>query len=415
MSAALLRVVSTPVAPSFLTPPIYSAPIIINDAAITANGSNVFEGNWFQQNYADNPGGNGHGAAVVIKTTQPVIIRNSLIKARRYCIHWDVSPIDLTVENCVMQCLDPLQAQEAAGPAMSIIAPKNLIVEHCTFIGGGGIQIEETATPTSYVRIRYNRAINIDGRMSDGAGGYVFEAASTVNVYFKSRQFLQLRGNIVIADGEVAWNEVVNYPFISRREDAFSIYGGSGVSGKPFWIHDNAVKGGACTRPYDIKYSGGGFIVEDARDEVTDTSVAQYVDIDDNQVIGASNVGLNFVGTGVSHVRARRNRFVSCGRINGLPVYGLGMNSPINVYENLGSTGPTYAELEDNGYSWRRDATSEQFNGPWLPVIGNTGNSNTGGYVIAATTDEALEAAEWAAWIAKKTAAGVVVGSNLVP
>lgn len=91
----------------------------------------------------------------------------------------------------------------------------------------------------------------------------------------------------------------------------------------------------------------------------------------------------------------------------------VGMNSPINVYEDKGSTGPTYAELEDNGYSWRRDATSEQFNGPWFPVIGNTGNSNTGGYVIAATTDEALEAAEWAAWQAKCVAAGVTIGSTM--
>lgn len=395
-------------------PIVYDAPVTITDALIAARGSNVFEGNWEQQSWADNPGGNSQGAAIVIKTTQPVIIRNSRLKARRYCIHWDVGTIDLTLDNCVLECVNPMQAGEASGPALSIIGPKNLVVEHCTFIGGGGIQLAETPAGGAFVRVRYNRAINIDGRMSDGAGGYVFEAANTANVYFKSRQFLQLRSNIVIADGEVAWNEVVNDPFTSRREDAFNIFGGSGVSAKPFWIHDNVVKGGACTRPYDIGYSGGGFIVEDARAVVTDTSVAQYVDIDDNQVIGAANVGLNFVGTGVSHVRARRNRFVSCGRINGQPVIAAAMNSPINVYEDKGSTGPTYAELEDNGYSWRRDATSEQFNGPWFPVIGNTGNSNTGGYVIAATTDEALEAAEWAAWVAKKAAAGVVCGSTLV-
>lgn len=393
-------------------PIVYDAPITITDALIAARGSNVFEGNWEQQSWADNPGGNGQGATIVIKTTQPVILRKSRLKARRYCIHWDVGTIDLTLDNCVLECVNPMQYGEASGPAMNIIGPKNLVVEHCTFIGGGGIQLSETPAGGAFVRIRYNRALNIDGRMSDGSGGYVFEQSNST-AYFKSRQFLQLRGNIVIADGEAAWNEVVNDPFISRREDAFSVFGGSGVPGKPFWIHDNAVKGGASPRPYDNGYSGAGFMVEDARAVVTDTSVAQYVDIDDNHVIGASNVGLGFVGTGVSHVRARRNRFVSCGRINGQPVLAAGMNSPINVYENNGSTGPTYAVLEDNGYSWRRDATSEQFNGPWFPVIGNTGNSNTGGYVIAATTDEALEAAEWAAWVAKKAAAGVVCGSML--
>ena len=400
-----------PIAPGFLTAPAFSAPIVIDAAAITANGSNIFEGNWEQQLWADNPGANAQGAAIVIKTTQPVVIRNSRLRARRYCIHWDVSTIDLTVENCVLECRNPMQANEATGPAMNLIGPKNLVIEHCTFIGGG-IQLSETPAGGAFVRIRYNRALNIDGRMSDGAGGYVFEASNST-AYFKARQFLQLRGNLVVADGEVAWNEVINEPFISRREDAFSIFGGSGVAGKPFWIHDNVVKGGCSPRPYDNGYSGSGFVVEDARAVVTDTSVAQYVDIDDNQVIGATNVGLGFVGTGVSHVRARRNRFVSCGRINGRPVLAAWMNSPVNIYEDKGSTGPTYAVLEDNGYSWRRDATGEQFNGPWFPVIGNTGNSNTGGYVIAATTDEAHEAAEWEYWRAKVAAAGVRLGSTL--
>jgi hypothetical protein len=409
---SLLARPRVPIAPGFLTAPVFSAPIVIDAAAITANGSNIFEGNWEQQLWADNPGANAQGAAIVIKTTQPVVIRNSRLRARRYCIHWDVSTIDLTVENCVLECRNPMQANEASGPAMNIVGPKNLVVEHCTFIGGGGIQLAETPAGGAFVRIRYNRALNIDGRMSDGAGSYVFERSNST-AYFKSRQFLQLRGNIVVDDGEVAWNEVVNDPFISRREDAFNIFGGSGVPAKPFWIHDNCIKGGASPRPYDNGYSGSGFVVEDARSIVTDTSVAQYVDIDDNQVIGATNVGLGFVGTGVSHVRARRNRFVSCGRINGRPVPAVSMNSPVNIYEDKGSTGPTYAVLEDNGYSWRRDATGEQLNGPWFPVIGNTGNSNTGGYVIAATTDEATEVAEWALWRAKVAAAGVRLGSTL--
>lgn len=401
MSLNLLLMASRLIAVQTLPPPVYDAPLVINDALISARGSNIFEGNWEQANFADNHTGNGYGAAIVLATANPVVIRNSRIKAQCYGIQWSVINSQLTLENCVIECKNTQSAGKSAQRALNILRPRSLTVEHCTLIGGG-IQLSETPSTGSFVRIRYNRALNIDGRKSDGAGGYVFEASNST-AYFEAKQFLQLRDGIVVADGEVSWNEIINDPFVSRREDAINIFGGSGVSAKPFSIHDNCIKGGHPTRPYDIGYSGAGFLVEDAG------ATASYVDIDDNHVIGAGNCAMNLVGGGVSHIRARRNRFVSCGRVNGVNVHSSAMNSPVNVY---GGTGPTYVELIDTGYSWRNSATAVQKD-IWFDAIGNVGNSETGSYVIGTPTDEAMEAAEWAAWVAKKAAAGVVVGSAL--
>lgn len=64
-----------------------------------SRGSNVFEGNWEQTSFADNSTGNGYGAAIVINTANPVVIRNSRLKAQCYCIQWQVVNSQLTVEN----------------------------------------------------------------------------------------------------------------------------------------------------------------------------------------------------------------------------------------------------------------------------------------------------------------------------
>lgn len=384
----------TPIAPGFLTAPTFSAPITIDAAAITANGSNVFSGNWARDTYSN--AGDATRAAVFIATTQPVIIENSIIRGQNDCIASVLTGTNVTVRNCVGLSRNTTQAGSPSGRFVSLYQPASVVVENNTIIGGGGVYTDGTApSGATLYRVRYNRMRNVNGLLSDGAGGWLFERANQVVTYFQSRVCVQINSGTFPNGAEVAWNEVVNDPFVSRPEDNFNITAAVGTVGATVRFHDNCVRGGCPSRPYDvITWSGSGFVVEGA---------TQYLDIDDNQVIGVANIGIGLAGG--SNINVRRNRLVSAGNAYGKPY--LARNRA--AYST--AVGATYVVWQDNAYSWV-DAGGAQA-GLWITNAGNTGNVNTGWTSLGAPTTEATEAAEWALWRAKVAAAGVRIGSTL--
>lgn len=381
----------TPIAPGFLTAPTFSAPITIDATAITANGSNVFTGNWANDSYSAN-----NGAAVYVDTTQQVIFDSCRFMAQKYCISSLTNGSNITVRNSVGVVRNTTQAGQPAQRFLNLGNPGSVVCENNTMIGGGILLAGNPSSGSvSLVRIRYNRMRNVDGRLSDGAGGYVLERANRANVYFQAKQFLQVNVGS-FPDGEIAWNEVVNDPFVSRPEDNFSIISCVGTVGTPVRFHDNVVRGGCPSRPYDATWSGTGFAVEGA--------TSKYIDIDDNQVVGVANVGIGIAECD-SYINVRRNRLVSAGN-----AYGRAMLSR-NRAASSTDAGATYIVWQDNAYSWM-DASNNQA-GLYLTNAGNTGNVNTGWTSLGAPTTEAHEAAEWEYWRAKVAAAGVRLGSTL--
>jgi len=379
----------TPIAPGFLTAPSFSAPITIDAAAITANGSNVFTGNWANDSYSDNS-----GAAVLVTTTQPVILDSCRFRAQKYCISSLTDGSNITVRNSVGVVRNTTQAGQPAHRFLNLGNPASVVCENNTMVGGGILLAGNPSSGSvSLVRIRYNRMRNVDGRLSDGAGGFVLERANVANVYFQAKQFLQVNVGSFL-DGEIAWNEVVNDPFVSRPEDNFNITSCVGTVGTPVRFHDNFVRGGCPSRPYDAQWSGTGLVVEGA---------TQYLDIDDNQVIGVANIGIGLAGG--SNINVRRNRLVSAGN-----AYGRAMLARNRAAYST-DAGATYIVLQDNAYSWM-DASNNQA-GLYITNGGNTGNVNTGWTSLGAPTTEAHEAAEWEYWRAKVAAAGVRIGSTL--
>src|SRR5438552_2096729 len=90
-----------------------------------------------------------------------------------------------------------------------------LLVSACLWGGDG--------TKRRGVRGERNRYRNIDGRKSDGKGGYLTGAHELV-------QFVQFDKVRHIPGVEIAWNEVVNEPGQSAVEDNISIYLSSGTN-----------------------------------------------------------------------------------------------------------------------------------------------------------------------------------------
>ncbi len=390
----------TPIAPGFLTAPTFSAPITIDAAAITANGSNVFTGNWANDSYSANS-----GAAILLMTNQPVIIRNSLIVAQKWGIFGNESTgRNLTVENSVLLTRNTTQAGEAAGYGIRLWEPASLVSENNTFIGGGGISMRGSASyvnATSLCRIRYNRAINLMGLLSDGAGGYQFERLNTQNVYFQTRQFVQLdQLHVPTGAVEIAWNEVINTPFVSRPEDTLNIYGLRCTVSNPALIHDNYIQGGSPTRPYDVGMSGTGIVCE---------KDSRYVQIEDNQIVSYGNAAITLVNSDNCH--ALRNRAVGDGRVNGQTSFN--RREAFLLY-NAEAVPPnaqtTNCSFENNLHAWSGPGGS--LTAAYAPEAGSNGNFLSG-MTSLGTPDEAMELAEWALWRAKVAAAGVRLGSTL--
>jgi len=385
-----------PIAPGFLSAPVFSAPLTIDAAAITANGSNVFSGNWERSTFSD--AGDATSSAVWIATTQPVIIENSILSGQYNCIGSVLTGTNVTVRNCVGLQRNTKQVGKPSGRFVSLYQPASVVVENNTISGGAGVYTNGSAPGgTTTYRVRFNRMRNINGLLSDGAGGWLFERANQVVTYFHPRQCVQINSGTFPDGAEVAWNEVVNDPFVSRPEDNFNITSCVGTVGTPVRFHDNFVRGGCPSRPYDVTaWSGTGFVVEGA--------TTKYIDIDDNQVIGIANVGVGIAECD-SYINVRRNRLVSAGN-----AYGRAMLARNRAAYST-DAGATYIVWQDNAYSWM-DASNNQA-GLYITNAGNTGNVNTGWTSLGAPTTEAHEAAEWEYWRAKVAAAGVRLGSTL--
>ena len=292
--------------------PVYSAPITINDALITSNGSNVFTGNWENTSYtADN------GAAVFVATTQKVILDGCRFKAQKYCVSSLTNGSNVEVRNSIGVVKNTTQAGQPAHRFLNIDQGAAIVCENNTMIGGGVYVYQQASGGMTECRVRYNKVRNIDGRLSDGAGGHVFERANTANVYFQAKQFIQMNDVRGATGVDIGWNEVVNDPFISRPEDVINIYGSSGVSGDPIRVHDNYIQGGWPSRPFDVYYSGGGIICDKGSATWTDEATigCKWIDSDDNQVVGLVQHGIS--APYANNVNARRNRIICPNKLQG--------------------------------------------------------------------------------------------------
>ena len=299
--------------------PAYASPINITDALISSNGSNVFDGLVIENtSYSSN-----NGAAIYVTASQPVIIQNCILKAQKYCVSSLTNGSNVTVRNNLLLVRNTTQQGQPCHRALNIEQGSTIVCENNTIIGGGIYVYQQSSSGGGLTtcRIRYNRALNIDGRLSDGAGGYVFERANTANTYFQAKQFVQMNDVRGATGVDIGWNEVINDPFISRPEDVINIYGSSGVSGDPIRVHDNFIMGGWPSRPYDVYYSGGGIICDKgtATDWTDEATVAtKWIDIDDNQVAGLVQHGIS--APYANNVNARRNRIICPNKLRGQTV-----------------------------------------------------------------------------------------------
>jgi hypothetical protein len=359
---------------------------------------------------------------VTIRTSEPVTLVNSRLRGRGDLIQTAVGNTRLTVRNCYGYGLNPNVAGKAPGRFLRAEYFRSIKVENNYLEGTGGIYLLNYRGDTAAgdtVKVLNNRAHNIDGRKSDGHGGWLdYNIRTRLNngkaeEGFEIRQFLQLDKVRGVPGMEVAWNEVVNDPGASRVEDNINIYLSGGTPDSPLRIHDNYIRGGYTIRPwqdsyrdgtyaYDWSYSGGGILLGDGA--TTDLAAAPaYVWAYDNQVVSTTNYGIA-IAAGHDN-QLYHNRIISCGLLPdgraiaaqnvGAYIWDLHKAGPKGFYNNGG---------HDNTVGWVKAGGKR--NDWWMPNASSwVNNVHRVGPINRDT-----ETAEFASWRRKLTAARRPVG-----
>lgn len=351
----------------------YSSPI-----KITQGGT--YSGNW-ESDSTSTP-------AVVVETTAPVTISNSNIRSRGEEIATWVNGTNVTIQGTTATALNPDVAGVSPGRFLDDEYFDSITVKNCTLNGTSGIYLDTySGDGSGTIKIQNNTANNIDGRHSDGNGGFVNYSVRTnkstgkTDVGYDIVQFLQIAKVHGLAGIDVSGNHVVNQPGQSRVEDNISIYDSSGTSSSPILIHDNYIDGAYNVQPtqgnysdstysYNNSYSGGGIMLGDG-DPSDASDESAYVDAYNNTVIDTTNYGIAI--TSGHDLQFYNNKIYSSGKLsNGQAVFA--QNVGAGIWNANGESSSRFYNNggHDNQIEWFDNGTRNDW---WVPGASNWDNN----------------------------------------
>ncbi len=359
-----------------------------------------------------------------VHTTQPVIIENSVLQGRGTLVESDFDHTDITILNTRGYALNPNVAGKSAGRFLDTSVFDHVDVENNYMQGTSGIVLDDFAgnkSAASTVRVVNNVALNIDGRLSDGMGGYltfntrISKTDGHSEDGFDEVQFFQMGDSPNLANVEIAWNQVINQPGNSRVEDNISIYKTSGTSTSPIRIHDNYIQGAYTINPtqantsdaswnYDWSYSGGGIMLGDGNGD-TLADACGFVQAYNNQVIDTTNYGIAITAGHDSSFN--NNRIISAGVLpNGQSIVDQNVGAAIWDANNDGLLSPATwfnNSATGNQVGWNVGTARNDW---WSPSAASfTNNTHWPGTITLAT-----QTAEFGVWRGKLASGVIQIG-----
>ena len=272
----------------------------------------ISQGGWYSGTWSNT---DPYNTAVLITTTQPVIIANSVISSRGDGIDSGVSKTNVTVYDTYFVMQNPLVAGKTKGTCLNISDPAYLAVfwnQAESPFGFVDVWGNNQAITTSTIAIWGNRIRNIDGRPSAGASGeYLLSTKMNgdicVNGYAHVITLAFVHGD---PNMTISWNEIINTPGQSAPSDQIDIYNSSGTQTSPLRIIDNYIQG---VFPDDVNavqlYAGG--VVLDGDGTADPLLCTSFVQVHDNQFVGTEG-GAVTMWRGYSE-EAFNNRVVAAG------------------------------------------------------------------------------------------------------
>ncbi|WP_245556458.1 NPCBM/NEW2 domain-containing protein [Deinococcus aquatilis] len=346
--------------------------------------------------------------AVRIRTSEPVVIENSLIRGRGTLIQGFHTR--LTVRNTRGTSLNPEFAGRSPGRFANLEEVYDVHLENNLLEGTGGIYVRHylgNAALGETITVVKNVVKNIDGRQSNGNGGYSDKA-------FNWAQFVQLNDVTRIAGAEIAWNQVVNEPGKSRVEDNINLFVSSGTPNSPIKIHDNYIQGAYNAAPAtDDKFSGGGILIGDGK--VSDPTRNGYAHVYRNQVVSTTNYGIAIAG-GMGSL-LENNRVLSSGRLpDGSPVPAQNVGMYLWDAQRGSALSPsTFGNniVRYNTIGWTRVRGNVVDGNPyWWPAKGLNGSTTISTTVLGTSVTLETERQEFQRWQDKLAQAGIRIGTQ---
>lgn len=325
--------------------------------------------------------------AVTILTREPVVLQDAVLRGPGALIHAPWSDVDLTVRNVRGEATYPTVAGEPAGRFVHAEGYRRIAIRDSVMVGTSGIYLN-ASHPGATVQVTGNLAVNVDGRLADGAGGYD-------GVHYV--QFVQLNAATRLRDAEIAWNRIVNEPGASRVEDVVSLFKSSGRPGDPIRVHHNLVQGAFPTDPAADAYSGGGIMLGDGGG----AHQVAYA----NTVVNTTNYGVAI--SGGRDVALRDNVVVGSGVVDGTPLAA--QNVGLYVWNHAEDPAFADAVATDNRVAWAHPEHGR--NDWWYPDAttwtGNVRMDGDGGVT------KAMERAAVQAWFDAAAARDVAAAARL--
>ncbi|WP_377509809.1 glycosyl hydrolase [Pontibacter locisalis] len=281
--------------------------------------------------------------AIEIRTREPVIIENSVVKGAGPLIQALGYSANVTVRNTKGYGLPPTPYSDYEKPRrfLGVDGFKNIVVENCYMESTAGIYLgqryEGNGTPEQTIKIRYNEVKNIDGRVYGGIA---------------IAQFVQFNFRNEVPHAEISWNQVINEPDKSAVEDNINIYNSRGTAESPILIHDNYIQGAFPLPSTAKEYSGGGIITDSPGTDSTLSTA--HLKVYNNQLVGLGNYCLGIAGG--NHIEMFDNRAIVAARFSD--------NSPYNCW-----TGGIWAK---DYYKLNSTFANKMYNNV-LATVGQTG------------------------------------------
>lgn len=381
--------------------PQFSGPIVISRGG-------TYRGNWQSLNPDQ--------AAVLIKTSEPVIIEDSVVQGKGTLIKSVFQGARVTIRRTKGIALNPgrpLSEYRYPGRFLHLEEFRSAVVENNELVGTSGMYFRDyrgTAERGETIKIRRNRAKNIDGRYSTGPNTFSLDRARLV-------QFVQFNGVQRLAGAEIAWNEVINEPGKSRPEEVISMFLSSGVPNSSILIHNNYIQGAYPARPTDGHYSGGGMNLADGGTKNPRDANA-YIKAYRNVIINTGNQG---IAISAGHdIQAYENRILSSGYLpDGRPIGTQGVGLYVWDLNGNRKYGTFYNNsARDNLVRWETPLRGKNSTNNWwfpdCPAVwkrnGVTVKGCTGNRTLPTRVTQSVERQEYASWLARVKAAGLRLG-----
>jgi hypothetical protein len=351
--------------------------------------------------------------AITIQTSQPVVIENSILRGRGALISSSFAHSKITVRNTQGFGLNPNVLGKAPGRFVDVENFDSMRIENCYLENTAGIYLLNYAgnrTASQSISIVDNKAKNIDGRRSNGTGGWLDYNTRTAKKRKSSSedgmdlvQFVQFDKIQSVPGMEIAWNEVVNEPGNSRVEDNINIYQSSGTPSSALRIHDNYIQGAYTIKPwqsntsdtsynYDWSFSGGGILLSDGVGSTAGGDPA-FVRAFNNQIVSTTNYGIA-IAAGHDN-EFYNNRIVSSGLLpDGRAIANQNVGAYVWDSYSIGTKRFYNNKSYNNLVGWVQGSGRNDW---WSPDL-STVNSNIH---WPGTITRAVETAEYTLWLGK--------------